>query len=102
MAALELRPDSDLTPLMLDEFLEQQGDLGTKWSPRYVRITESLPVTETKKILKKQLRQQYWQGNDQIWWRPKRNQPLQPMSENDRIHLTNIFSEQGRLSSLAL
>lgn len=102
MAALELRPDSDLTPLMLDEFLAQQGDLGTKWSPRYVRITESLPVTETKKILKKQLRQQYWQGRDQIWWRPKRNQPLQPMSEHDRIHLTNIFSEQGRLSSLAL
>jgi len=43
--------------VMNDEaVLADQPDLGTKWSPRYVRVTDALPVTETQKVLKRLLR----------------------------------------------
>ena len=32
----------------LDAFLDEQPDMGTKWSPRYVRIMDAIPVTETQ------------------------------------------------------
>src|SRR4029453_17935389 len=55
MAALQLAAPERFDPADFDAFLAQQSDLGTKWSPRYVRITTSLPVTQTAKVQKRQL-----------------------------------------------
>ncbi|MCX6511747.1 MAG: acyl-CoA synthetase, partial [Actinobacteria bacterium] len=52
-------------------FLGQQSDLGTKWAPRYVRITEHLPVTATSKVLKRSLRSERWNVSDPIWIRDR-------------------------------
>ena len=43
MAALQLQPGATFDPSDFDEFLNEQPDLGTKWTPRYVRITDALP-----------------------------------------------------------
>jgi len=52
-------------------FLAEQSDLGTKWAPRYVRITEQLPVTATSKVLKRSLRSERWNVKDPIWIRDR-------------------------------
>ena len=52
------------------EFLEDQSDLGTKWAPRFVRITDRIPLTGTGKVDKRPLRRQYWNTSDPVWWRP--------------------------------
>jgi fatty-acyl-CoA synthase len=80
MAALELRPGAEFDPAGFDAFLSEQSDLGTKSSPRYVRVMDALPVTETKKVLKRQLRNEHWETDDPVWCRPSRGAPLVPMS----------------------
>jgi fatty-acyl-CoA synthase len=69
MAALVLRPGARFEPAAFAAFLARQADLGTKQSPRYVRISAELPQTQTNKILKRELRKQRWECADPVWWR---------------------------------
>jgi fatty-acyl-CoA synthase len=55
MAAIVLADDAELTPEELGEFLAGQSDLSPKAWPRYVWLTERLPMTATNKILKRAL-----------------------------------------------
>jgi fatty-acyl-CoA synthase len=76
MCALQLAPGVEFDPAAFDAFLAQHPDLGTKWSPRYVRVMDELPVTATSKIVKRDLRAEAWNCTDPVWWRPERNTPL--------------------------
>ena len=100
MTALLLRPDTTLEPGAFDAFLAAQPDLGTKWSPRYVRLAASLPITETQKVLKRQLRRERWEVDDPVWWRPQRGQPLRPMTDADRQEVRARFGARHRLDQL--
>jgi fatty-acyl-CoA synthase len=100
MAALELQAGAVLDPAGFDVFLAEQSDLGTKWSPRYVRVVESLPVTETQKILKRQLRNERWDVADPVWWRHEPGQLLMSMGAGDRDELRARFHARGRLDQL--
>jgi steroid-22-oyl-CoA synthetase len=102
MAALELKPGASFDAGAFDAFLGAQTDLGTKWSPRYVRIVDALPLTETQKVLKRQLRRDLWETSDPVWWRPKLGDPLQPLSDEDRADLRARFEARGRLDQLEL
>ena len=55
MAALVLRAGASFDGDAFGAFLDAQPDLGTKWAPRYIRVAEELPQTETNKILKREL-----------------------------------------------
>jgi fatty-acyl-CoA synthase len=100
MAALELRPSAEFDPADFDEFLSEQPDLGTKWSPRYVRVTSALPMTETQKILKRLLRRERWDVSDPLWWRPSTAAPLAAMTDASRSELLGRFETRGRLAVL--
>jgi fatty-acyl-CoA synthase len=100
MAALELKPGTTFDPIGFDSFLVEQSDLGTKWSPRYVRVIASLPVTETQKILKRQLRNERWDVADPVWWRHEPGQPLLPMADQDRDEIRARFHARGRSEQL--
>ena len=69
MAAVVRRPGAAFDPAGFAEFLAGQDDLGTKWTPRYVRWADSLPQTETNKILKRTLRRERWESADETWLR---------------------------------
>lgn len=61
MAALEV--DSSFT---IDDFAERLAadpDLGTKSTPRFVRVCETLPVTATRKVDKAGLRRARWSAD---------------------------------------
>ena len=70
MAAIELDAGRRRSiPTRSVAFLAAQPDLGTKWAPRYVRVT-TLPVGATNKIDKRPLRAERWYTDDPVYWRP--------------------------------
>ena len=68
MAALEFCGGA-FDPGSFGAFLGVQPDLGTKWAPRLVRVTRSLPMTATHKISKPALRRLLWNGEDPVYER---------------------------------
>ena len=69
MAAVVLHEDATFDPADFAAFLAAQDDLGTKWAPRYVRISTALPRTATNKVIKRELAAQTWHCPDPVWHR---------------------------------
>jgi fatty-acyl-CoA synthase len=95
MAALELAPGAEFDPAAFEAFLAAQEDLGTKWSPRYVRIG-ALPVGATNKIDRRRLQRERWYTDDPIWWRPGSSRAYEPFTSTDLAELEARFAEHGR------
>ena len=70
LAVLELRAGAAFDPDAFAAFLGTQPDLGTKWAPRFVRVTSRIPLTGTGKVDKRPLRVAPWSTGDPVWWRP--------------------------------
>ena len=88
MAAVQLRPGEDvLDGTALAEFLAAQGDLGTKWAPRFVRMTPSLPATATNKVVKRVLRAERWNCTETVLWRRHKGDPYEVLSAADAAAL---------------
>jgi fatty-acyl-CoA synthase len=95
MAALQLRPDAvDFDPEAFAAFLLAQGDLGTKWAPRFVRVTGSLPVTATNKVKKRELRAERWHGGDRVWWRRQAGGPYVELAADDASSLDEAVADR--------
>jgi fatty-acyl-CoA synthase len=100
MAALQLEHPDSFDAADFDEFLSEQRDLGTKWSPSYVRVTAELPTTQTAKVLKRQLRRERWETTDPVWWRPSKGAPLEPLTDDGRAAILAEFTARDRLAEL--
>ncbi|MGH9014319.1 MAG: AMP-binding protein [Acidimicrobiia bacterium] len=100
MAALQLRPGASFDPEGFVAFLAAQPDLGTKWAPRFVRVSEALPVTETSKVLKRVLRRERWECDDPVWWQPEKGAPYRRLEPADADGLRDAFASRGRLAAL--
>jgi fatty-acyl-CoA synthase len=88
MAAVQLRPGVDgLDPSELADFLAAQGDLGTKWAPRFVRMSAALPVTATNKVVKRALRVERWNCDDPVLWRAEKRSPYSLLNGDDAAAL---------------
>ncbi|MGR4878898.1 AMP-binding protein [Streptomyces sp. LARHCF249] len=95
MAAVALREGAAFDPSAFSAFLAAQPDLGTKMSPRYVRIMETMPVTATNKVHRVALRRAGFLCPDPVWHRP-RTGPYRPLSEPDLATLLAAYEAQGR------
>lgn len=100
MAGLQLRPGASFDPGGFASFLAAQPDLGTKWTPRFVRVTDALPVTETSKVLKRALRRDRWECADEVWWRPEKGAPYRRLEPADVDALREQFTARGRVAAL--
>jgi acyl-CoA synthetase (AMP-forming)/AMP-acid ligase II len=78
------------------EFLRGRTDLGAKWVPRYVRVTERLPATASNKVLGRRLAEEAWNTDDPVWWRPGREPVFRLMSPGDVARLHAEFDGRGR------
>jgi fatty-acyl-CoA synthase len=96
MAAVELRSNAAFDAGAFAEFLGTQRDLGTKWSPTYVRVVDAIPVTGTGKLDRKSLRTDRWQTTDPVWWRRGRALEYVPLSPQDRKGIDEEFRAAGR------
>jgi fatty-acyl-CoA synthase len=99
MAALILRPGAAFEPEAFAAFLAQQPDLGTKQSPRYVRVASELPQTQTNKILKRELRKERWECADPVWLRTKSG--YRALGGRDLDAIRERFRARGRENLLA-
>jgi fatty-acyl-CoA synthase len=98
MVAVELVPGASFDPEAFLAWLEAQPDLGTKWLPRFVRISESLPQTATGKVTKVGLRREAWACDEPVWWRPSDGEKpgFTLLTANDRATLARGLSDHGR------
>ncbi|MFM8562538.1 MAG: AMP-binding protein [Acidimicrobiia bacterium] len=101
MAAVEMNTSTPFDAVAFDEFLADQRDLGTKWSPRLVRVTLAMPLTANNKVHKPPLRAEKWRTNETIYWRPQRNDALRPMSDDDKRMLEGWFADNRRAHVLS-
>jgi fatty-acyl-CoA synthase len=99
MAVIEPAAGRAFDPESFAAFLEVQSDLGTKWAPRFVRVTDALPVVGNSKVNKQLLRRQAWLSEDPVWWRPPRTDRYVPMTGHDRERLRQEFESHGRISA---
>lgn len=97
MAALILQPGARFDPRAFASFLAEQPDLGTKWAPRYIRVADALPQTETNKILKRELRRQRWECHG-VWLRE--GDHYRAIEPADVARIRQEFEERERLSAL--
>ena len=67
MAAMMLTDGATFDPDAFRAFLAAQPDLGPKQWPSFVRVSVSLPRTETFKVLKRQLAAQGTDCDDPVW-----------------------------------
>lgn len=95
MAALELERGATFDPDAFTEFLARQPDLGSKWAPRYVRVT-TLPVGATGKVDKRPLRRERWYTDDPVYWRPERGAAYRRLTPDDVARIEMAFAEHGR------
>jgi fatty-acyl-CoA synthase len=100
MAALQLLPDASFDAEAFASFLEDQNDLGTKWAPRFVRICDAFPVTQTNKILKRTLRNELWECDDPVWWRREKSGLFRRLTPSDVADIAAEFAARGRSSAL--
>lgn len=94
MASLILRSGAEFDPEAFGRFLSNQSDLGTKMAPRYVRVAQTLPSTETNKILKRVLRDERWECADPIWLRD--GDAYRPLTQADVASIRAAFEARGR------
>jgi fatty-acyl-CoA synthase len=98
MASLILRSGVTFDPDGFARFLAGESDLGTKMAPRYVRVAEVLPSTETNKILKRVLRDEGWECDDPVWIRE--GDTYRRLEVEDRKTIRAAFSARGRIGEL--
>jgi fatty-acyl-CoA synthase len=94
MATLLLREGRTFDPEEFAAFLAGEEDLGTKWAPRYVAVTDALPETATTKVLKRVLRNEGWHSTDPVWWRPEKDAPYRRLEPADIEKLDRVIAER--------
>lgn len=98
MVALEMVPGRAFDPAAFADWLAAQPDLGSKWLPRYVRVSASLPQTATGKVTKVGLRAEAWACDEPVWWRPLESIELRfvELIDDDRAALAAGLAANGR------
>jgi fatty-acyl-CoA synthase len=95
MAAVQLRPGVDaLDGEELRGFLAAQGDLGTKWAPRFVRMSAELPATATNKVLKRSLRAERWNCAEPVLWQSDKGGPYRLLDGHDTAELEKAVGDR--------
>ena len=105
MVALQLAPESQWDAVEFAAFLGEQTDLGPKWVPTFVHIVEQLPLTQTNKVIKRELVLRRWHDvenheNAQVWWRTGKEIRFERFTKSDADALRAKFERSNRGSIL--
>ncbi|MFT4082540.1 MAG: AMP-binding protein [Nocardioides sp.] len=100
MCVLELERGASFDAVGFGRFLGAQEDLGAKWWPSFVRVTERVPLTGSNKLDKAPLRRAAWATDDPIWVRRGRTEVYEPLDATAREALIAQFVEHGRSTHL--
>ena len=106
MVAVQLVPGSSFDIEEFAGFLGVQSDLGPKWLPSYGEVVDELPLTQTNKVLKRDLVKRRWHSVEErhdarIWHRPGKDLRFVPFTRDDAARLRERFAASGRDSVLS-
>lgn len=82
-----------------DEFcawLRGQPDLGTKWFPKFLRVTPALPTVGHDKIDRQHIKREGWATTDRVWWKPTRDAGYRVLTDADREAMYAEFAANDR------
>ena len=100
MVALVLRAGAEFEGGSFAAWLDEQPDLSSKWSPRFVRQCRALPTTPTNKVLTRTLVHQKFRsdliGGDPIYVRGREEDSYRPFTSEDEDGLSRAFEASGR------
>jgi fatty-acyl-CoA synthase len=65
-----------------------------------VRVGTDLPLTETSKVIKRQLRAERWECADPVYFRPNKGAPLRRLTADDVAAIRDAFAARDRLGEL--
>ena len=94
MATVLLHEGRSFDPGGFQAFLDGEEDLGTKWAPKYFRVTDELPETATTKVMKRVLRTESWHCDEPVWWRPLKDGPYRRLEAADIEELDRLIAER--------
>ncbi len=95
LAVLQVADGVEMDDVRLEEFLGAQQDLGRKWFPRYVWLTDSIPLSHTNKVDKRRLRADAFQPGQAVSVRDVDGRYV-PFDDERRRRLVSGFEQAGR------
>lgn len=98
LAAMELDDAAELDPAAFAAWLAEQADLGTKWSPMYLRVCKALPTVGHDKIDRRLLRREAWLTAEPVWRRRPRETAYHLLTADDQAAIREEFAANGRLA----
>ncbi len=97
MAAVEVQPGAEFDTDEFVGFLAAQNDLGTKATPRLLRVSRGLPTTGSNKVQKKVVARQAWRCDEPVYrWAGRGGVHYEPMSAEQMDALEAEFATYGR------
>ncbi|MFE4461759.1 acyl-CoA synthetase, partial [Nocardia tengchongensis] len=97
MAAIEVADPDAFDVTEFAEFLSAQDDLGSKGAPRLLRVSGSLPVTGSNKVLKRELQEQRWHTDELLYrWFGRGKPEYEPLTDSGKMELEAEFVSFGR------
>ena len=105
MVSMQLVPGAEFDIDEFAAFLGSQSDLGPKWIPTFVEVVDELPLTQTNKVIKRELVKKRWHSvetNDaaQVWCRDGKELVFTRFGPDDATRLRERFESGGRGSAL--
>jgi fatty-acyl-CoA synthase len=97
MVAMLMAEGASFDPGSFGRFLDEQPDLGSKAVPRFVRIVSALPVTASNKVLYRELRCDFWECPDQVWWRDGEGYRLLSDADIDDLRQRFVVRDRSHL-----
>ncbi|ULP47843.1 AMP-binding protein [Mycolicibacter virginiensis] len=101
MGAVEVADPDSFDAAAFAGYLAAQPDLGRKGFPRFLRVSASLPVTGSNKVLKRELQAQRWHTDEPVYrWVGRGTPEYTRMTDEDKRSLDAEFTSYGRQSYL--
>ncbi len=97
MAAIEVASLDTFDVDKFAEYLAGQDDLGSKATPRFLRVSTNLPVTGSNKVLKRELQAELWRTGEPVYRWEGRGEPVYvAMTDDSKDALEAEFVSFGR------
>lgn len=100
MCTIELQPGASFDPNAFGAFLAEQPEMGAKWWPRFIRVTDQIPLTASNKVNKGPLRAAAWVTGDPVFVRVGRTAEYAPLDDEGRQLLEKEFLAHDRAALL--
>ncbi len=100
MCAVEMAEGESFDVESFGPFIAAQPEMGAKWWPTYVRVTDRIPLTGSGKVNKAPLRNAAWNTHDPVYIRVGRTSEYVPLDDAKRASIEAEIRSHGRASLL--